>query len=736
MAGAYFGTQLVFDTVVERLENQLIGATRVAEGAIRDQTDERLIVLRQIVATENMAEALLDADRDENFDRLDQFITAIAANTPAIDSVIILDQQGNEELRLDRALRRESTEFVVHTIGSEAVYGGWAPVGQILMGQQTLSGGRIESDAGTSDVFYSIGPLRSGGDVIGVVMVGSYMSNILEDIRLKSLADVIFYDEQGQIRAITLPTGANEVYAVTPDRYNEIVTNIDNTQTETLTIRGHEYIFTFAPFRMHGSTLGVYSVGLVTDFVTRSGAVTRNVFTVIIFTAISVLMLIALLVTRQIIRPLAQLVRASGAIAAGDLSRATGIESHDEIGRLAVSFDQMTSQLRKRTEQLEELVKVQSAILSSIADGVLVQDEAGNLNQWNPAAQQILARLSEAFPEFQQNDQLPLAQRILNHLAQTSPGPHMVDGDPLIETTDDMQVSLGTQPGQEMPRSFDIGGHSISTRAAPVITDNHETLGSVVVLRDVTDEIAAEKLKKSLIRSISHELLTPLVPIKGYAQLFTMSGGDNLTKQQIGFIHSIEKSADELNDLISTLIDFVQIEAEGAPASDLEEFSLDELVHQVDTAIQTKIIDNKDITIQTYISDGPFMVKADKGRIRRVINSLLDNAIKYNQPGGRADLHLKRVNDLAQISVVDTGSGVDASLKATLFNQPFIRSIEGDDDIRGGGLGLYLARKIVEANGGKIWYDSVEDQGSTFTFTIPLIEFVPMLKAEAEEEIV
>ena len=118
MAGAYFGTQLVFDTVVERLENQLIGATRVAEGAIRDQTDERLVVLRQIQATEGMPEALLDADQRGNAERLDQIITAIATNTPAIDSIVILDLQGNEEFKLDRALRRDSNDFVAHAIDS------------------------------------------------------------------------------------------------------------------------------------------------------------------------------------------------------------------------------------------------------------------------------------------------------------------------------------------------------------------------------------------------------------------------------------------------------------------------------------------------------------------------------------------------------------------------------------------------------------------------------------------
>jgi nitrogen fixation/metabolism regulation signal transduction histidine kinase len=309
-------------------------------------------------------------------------------------------------------------------------------------------------------------------------------------------------------------------------------------------------MLTFAPFQLSGGTIGIYSVGLSTDFVLITGGpATRNLVTGVIFIAITVLLLIAILVTRQIIKPLSRLVRASVEIASGNLNQETGIQSNDEIGRLASTFDQMTVQLRRRTDELEELVKFQTAILSSIADGVLVQDPDGKIAQINPAAEKILAQLSRAFPEHSPEDYMSIAEIILTHLAETAPGEPTQRNTPIRETIDTHSPS--TEANEEPPRNFDIGSRSISTRAAPVIADTDERLGSVVVVRDRTLEVASDKLKNKLIESLSHELLTPLVPLKMNLQLFQMTVADQLGEQQRNIIDTIDYHANQLNELIT-----------------------------------------------------------------------------------------------------------------------------------------------------------------------------------------
>ena len=720
VAGAYFGTQLVFDTVLERLESQLINAARVAGQTISDQDQERLIVMRQILATQGFIEAMLaPADQRAEIMDLEQLLRAMLISSPNIDSIIILDQQANEIYGVRRGLGLGSGQTIEPSTSIGASYAGWSVVAQVLNQQRPLNGGLVQGQAGGDDILYSVSAIQASGQPIGVIFVGQYLSNSLAAIRMNSLAEVTFYDTTGKIRHSTLHTGSDEAYALESDFYSQVVSDLDRSVMDRVVVRGQEYARTFTPFYIHGTPIGLYSVGMITDFVTRSGNLTRNAFTVIIFIAITVLMIIALTVTRQIIRPLAQLVRTSSAIAAGDLNRETGIQTRDEIGKLAVSFDQMTAQLRRRTEQLEELVKLQGAILSSIADGVLVQDKAGNITQLNPAAERILEQLSQVFIEYHPTDHVQLAQRILQRLNKM-PGSLTHQDDGLIkENKGDLQSQLSPKDARETPtRNFDIGHRSINTRAAPVITDNDEILGSVVVLRDITPEVAAERLKTSLIRSISHELLTPLVPMKGYLQLLEMTATDQMTSQQIEFIQLINKSAGELNDLISTLIDFVQIEAEGSLASDLEEFVLNDLVKDISCDIRERMR-QEDLTFNLHPTQTPLPVEADRKRLKRVLSSLLDNAIKYNKPGGSVELRLTEENAYAQISVVDTGIGIDESLKPHLIKQPFLRAISGDDEIRGGGLGLYLAGKIIEAHHGKIWFES-NGTGSLFAFEIPL----------------
>ena len=438
-------------------------------------------------------------------------------------------------------------------------------------------------------------------------------------------------------------------------------------------------------------------------------------------------MLIALLVTRQIIRALAKLVRASHEIAEGNLNLETGIHSHDEIGHLADSFDKMTVQLRKRTEELEELVRLQAAILSSIADGVLVQDRDGQIAQLNRAAEKILSHLSPTFPELSAPDHIPLAERILQHLAQPpSEEANENEDDPIIETTDYANLT-GVESGEKSARNFNIGERSVSTRAAPVIADTGEVLGSVTVLRDITLEVESEKLKNKLIESLSHELLTPITPLRMNLQLLQMTAAGKLEGIQLQAIEKIDKHATELNGLITSLLDFAQIEAEGLSATEFEEFDLAELVEMIVEDNHIRLdedadLKSKKLTFRAHLQASSLLVNADETRLRRTLNALLDNAMKYNRKNGTVDLYLHQQDGYAQVDVVDSGRGIDETLRRYITKQAFIRQVSGDDTERGNGLSLYLASKVMQAHQGKIWFESVVGQGSTFSLAIPLYQ--------------
>jgi signal transduction histidine kinase len=735
MGGAYVGTRLVFSNFIERLQNQLTGAARVANQVIGDQEARRLTIIRQIVATQGIEQAIEEAATNNRYDRLNDTISAIAFNNADIDSIVILDGAANELLRLDRIPGSANVGFVPVQLGLGTSYGDWAPVQEVLFGQRNISSIYVEEENGAEDLIYTIGIIRSDGQDGGVILVGQYLDNVLGELGQKSSSNVTFYNMAGVARHTTFPhTGATQVLTTTPEIVEEIISQQTTDYFPRMSFLGSEYMLTFAPFQLSGGTVGVYSVGLSTDFVLITGGpATRNLVTGVIFIAITVLLLIAILVTRQIIKPLSRLVRASVEIASGNLNQETGIQSSDEIGRLATTFDQMTIQLRKRTEELEELVKLQTAILNSIADGVLVQDPDGKIAQINPAAEKILAQLSQAFPEHSPEDYMSIAEIILTHLAETAPGEPDQRNTPIKETIDTHSPS--TEADEEPPRNFDIGSRSISTRAAPVIADTDERLGSVVVVRDRTLEVASDKLKNKLIESLSHELLTPLVPLKMNLQLFQMTVADQLGEQQRNIIDTIDYHANQLNELITSLLDFAQIESEGQSAIEFQEFDLNELVEEVCELNQARM--NADasmakmgLTFNIHLEQPSSPVNADPGRMKRTLNALVENAIKYNRENGKVDVSLKHVDGSVQIDVVDTGRGVEKSTQLYLMKQAFIRQVQETDLERGNGLGLYLAGKVIEAHGGDIWFESEENEGSTFSFTIPLL---PDNEPEMEE---
>ncbi|OQY42841.1 MAG: hypothetical protein B6242_15680 [Anaerolineaceae bacterium 4572_78] len=386
-----------------------------------------------------------------------------------------------------------------------------------------------------------------------------------------------------------------------------------------------------------------------------------------------------------------RLVHTTASIAAGDLTQRTGIESIDEIGHLAKSFDIMTAKLEQRTSELEDLLRLMEneaskirAILTSIADGVLVHDLTGVIIEKNPAAERILADATD--------------EAELKQITELDTSTH------------------GTETHDQLKR-LTIGKRTIDTIASLVITTNNKILGSVVVLRDITKEVENERLKDEFIGNISHELRTPIIVIKGYIQILQMFSMGQWPENQVDLLQKIAMSTDDLHNLITTVIDMTEIEA-GELGIDKYDFTLDDLLCDVEGKWES-IMEEREITFTLHIVDENMMVEGDEVQLQKIFDYLLDNASKYNRPGGRVDVYAFKEGDFAQIDIKDSGVGIVEREEQSIFER-FVRALHEDFyETRGLGLGLYLARAITNVHGGKIWYESEIDKGSTFSFTIP-----------------
>jgi signal transduction histidine kinase len=697
--GAYVVTWLVSASLEERLQNRLIDSGRAVSDAVVDQEETRLEVERLIAFTQGLPQAITAEDYAE----LARLVTPIASNANQIDSVIVVDGGAREILRLTRTENVTGEPFAAE-IDSQASFQDWPVVRQALQGQSDSRGDKYTQFASQDDapeiILYTIGPVRQGDSVVGAILVGTLLDNVLRNLKEISQADVTVYESTGLVLDTTYgggQQGMKDILAISAQRYDTVLAEGKvSTPLDSRDIFGRSYRLAYSPFVLRGELIGVFSVGWPEDFLVQRGTTSRNLFTILFFIATVAVIGIGALVTRQILHPIGRLVSTTQEIIRGNLSQRTGIQSPDEIGRLAVTFDEMTTNLEIRTQELERLLQLQEeeatktqAILSSIADGVIVQNREGEIITMNPAARQILDSLAEDLGNTQ-IERLPF-------------DPDEILSGALVEVA----------------RRFKVGKSNFSAVAAPVVTAHGDTLGMVVVLRDITREVESEQLKNRFIESISHELLTPLVPIKGFTDLLLMTTKDKLNPRQHQNLVKIKDNVDDLHEMIATLIDVSQIEGSSL-GLERKRFRLDELIslayEQWLPTMQQRELDFR-LNLPRYTA---LWILADQARIRRALNYLLSNAANYSPGGGEVEVRVTVRDDQVQVDVRDTGVGIAESAQRYIFTR-FYRALPEDlYGIRGAGLGLYLTRAIVEHHDGQIWFESEENKGSTFSFALPL----------------
>jgi PAS domain S-box-containing protein len=248
---------------------------------------------------------------------------------------------------------------------------------------------------------------------------------------------------------------------------------------------------------------------------------------------------------------------------------------------------------------------------------------------------------------------------------------------------------------------------------APVLSEDDKLRNIVVSVRDITHFRTAEEIKSTFISIVSHELRTPVALIKGYAS--TLRRDD--AKWDRGIVSDslavIEEEADRLGSMIDDLLDASRLQAGGLNLNRAD-ISLPALAERLVERFRTQ---SKDHTIATDFPEDFPVLLGDEKRLEQVISNLISNAIKYTRDG---EIHIQGQVRPKQVvlCVRDEGPGIDARDLPHIFDR-FYRSTEAVKQTKGAGLGLYLARAIIEAHGGRIWADPKPDSGARICFSLP-----------------
>jgi signal transduction histidine kinase len=272
-------------------------------------------------------------------------------------------------------------------------------------------------------------------------------------------------------------------------------------------------------------------------------------------------------------------------------------------------------------------------------------------------------------------------------------------------------------------RLAEIAGGDFSRH---VEVDNRDELGSLALnLNRMNDELsrlygeleAVSRHKSEFLANMSHELRTPLNAIIGFSELIRRQALGELNEDQQACIADVVDAGRHLLSLVNDILDLSKVEA-GRMELELTEFSLRDVIES-GLSMHTERASRTGIALGSTFVPDDVMIHADERKVRQVVFNLLSNALKFTPPGGHVDVDTRSVNGNVEVAVRDTGPGIDPGDQDLIFEE-FGQARRGGEQQEGTGLGLPLARKLVELHGGRLWVESAAGAGSTFRFVLPV----------------
>jgi len=370
-------------------------------------------------------------------------------------------------------------------------------------------------------------------------------------------------------------------------------------------------------------------------------------------------------------------------------------KTEEEIKNTRLALLNMLEDTEKERGRAEEEKNKTLAIISNFTDGLLVFDRENKVSLISPQAKRFLGV-----------EEKEIMGKHISELSSISDLRLLVNlvGED-IKTVFREEISLKE------------GGLVLEVTTAPFFQGKNK-LGTLVILHNITREKLIERMKTEFVSLSAHQLRTPLAAIKWTLKLFLEGDLGQLTKEQIEFLEKTYKSNERMIALINDLLNVTRIE-EGR-------YIFQPLFYDIGDVTQS-VIDlfkeetkKKGIKVEFKQPEDLPKILMDQEKIKLVIENFIDNAIKYTFPGGKVTVSIIRGTNEVEVRVKDTGVGIPKEQQMRVFTRFFRGSNVVRLDTEGSGLGLFLAKNIVEAHGGRIGFESESGKGSTFFFIIPL----------------
>lgn len=407
--------------------------------------------------------------------------------------------------------------------------------------------------------------------------------------------------------------------------------------------------------------------------------------------------------TRRIIEPAERLTETVNQIGRGRLDLKTDISTNDEIGELSREFNKMTERLRKYEElNIENILaekQKSETIVESISDAIIVCDFNSNIQLINKSAEELL--------DVREHEVL---DRNVKDIIRDN---RLLD---IFSRPDDPSVT--NQPFLQ----FQFHGRQIFLRPrVSIIPSPHGgRSGLVLVLQDVTQFKELDKLKSDFMAAVSHEFRTPLTSINMGVDILRQQLAGPLTAAQEELLNASKQDCERLTKLVRELLQLSKLESGKIEMRQ----DLVEVRKVVEGSLQPYQLPFKEkgVELNSCIDPDLPMLTGDEQQFSWVISNLVNNALKYTDHGGRVEISASAEGDHLLLRVKDTGRGIPAEYLDKIFDK-FIQVKQSLNSTPGSvGLGLAIAKEIVQMYGGEIWVQSEIGKGSTFSIQLPFAQ--------------
>lgn len=543
----------------------------------------------------------------------------------------------------------------------------------------------------------------------------SKLNQIITDYNNDAISEIEIVDSKNVIRAVSNLNDKDQVGQLTSNNSIRNVISVGQQETTVSNTRNGTYMVQIIPLTSGANIVGAAYVRANMASVFDTLRNTSLMFLTASLVAVVLAAIASMFISRAITKPIEELRVQALQVADGDYSAQVKIYSDDELGQLGNAFNTLSAKIERSQEQSDSEQRRLDSILSHMTDGVIATDRHGNVTILNQMAQDFLNTTTEEAVN------KPLSQVLGLDSEYTSQD--------LISNQNDMQIVVGKGTRDEMILHASF---SLIKRVTGFVS------GAVCVLHDVTEQMHNEDEQRQFVSNVSHELRTPLTSVRAYIEALS-EGAWKDPEIAPQFLKVTQDETERMIRMVNDLLALSRIDR-GTTKLDLEWVNLTDFVNHVlnrfDMIVKRneKNEDNQDkkYEIKRELGNQALWVEIDTDQMMRVIDNIMNNAIKYSPDGGTITVRLLQSQNNVILSIQDQGLGIPRKDLNKIFDR-FYRVDKARSRAQGGtGLGLALAKEIVTAHGGKIWADSREGKGSTFFVSLP---YEPMDEEDEWDEV-